>query len=173
MFTHFPKTAALLASLFLCFAASAQAGEIQEIDALLKQGQADEALQRIDAYLADKPKDAQGRFEKGLILTQQGKADEAIRIFSDLTEDYPELPEPYNNLAVLYAGKGQYKNARDALEMSVRTHPDYLTAHENLGDVYVKLASGAYERAAQLNPDDKNTQTKLKLLKELLSAPTE
>jgi len=87
------------------------------------------------------------RFNKGLILTEQKKVPDAIRIFSSLSEDYPDLPEPYNNLAVLYASQGQYEKARDALEAAIRTHPSYSTAHENLGDIYAKMASQAYGKA--------------------------
>lgn len=170
MFSHFHKSAALCGCLLLlCFGATAGADEIQDINKLLKQGKTDEALERINTYLASKPKDAQGRFEKGLILTEQGKTNDAIRVFSDLTEDYPELPEPYNNLAVLYAGQGQYDKARIALEMAIRTHPSYATAHENLGDIYAKMASQAYDRALQLDRSNTSTQTKLALIKDLFS----
>jgi tetratricopeptide (TPR) repeat protein len=48
-----------------------------------------------------------------------------MAVFSKLTEDYPELPEPYNNLAVLYAQQKQYDKARTALEMAIRIHPGY------------------------------------------------
>jgi Flp pilus assembly protein TadD len=58
-----------------------------------------------------------------------------------LIEDYPELPEPYNNLAVLYAQQKQFDKARTALEMAIRIHPGYATAYENLGDLHSRLAS--------------------------------
>jgi tetratricopeptide (TPR) repeat protein len=74
------------------------------------------------------------------------------------------LPEPYNNLAVLYASQGQYDNARAALEMAIRTNPSYATAHENLGDVYAKLASQAYSKALQLDSSNTGVQPKLALI---------
>ena len=162
--------AALCGGAFLlCFSVTAGADEIQDINALFKQGQNDQALERVDTYLKGKPKDAQARFLKGLILTEQGKTNDAIGLFSALTEDYPELPEPYNNLAVLYAGQGQYDKARIALEMAIRTHPSYATAHENLGDIYAKMASQAYDRALQLDKSNASTQTKLALIKDLFT----
>src|SRR3970282_723764 len=88
---------------------------------LFRQGQLDKALDRVNAYLATQPKEARGRFLKGLILTEQNKPADAIKVFTGLTEDYPELPEPYNNLAVLYASQGQFDKARNALEMAIRT----------------------------------------------------
>jgi len=136
---------------------------------MIKAGQNDQAMQRIDAVLAQKPRDAQMRFFKGLILTEEGKSNDAIQVFLHLTEDYPELPEPYNNLAVLYASQGEYEKARAALEMAIRTHPSYATAHENLGDVYAKLASQAYDKALQLDSNNTAAQSKLALIKELIS----
>ena len=158
-------------ALLLCFSLSSHADEIQDISKLFKQGQYEQASGRINTYLASKPKDAQARFLKGLILTEQGKANDAIRVFTDLTEDYPELPEPYNNLAVLYASQAQYDKARVSLEMAIRTHPSYATAHENLGDIYAKMASQAYDRALQLDRSNASTQTKLSLIKDLFTGP--
>jgi tetratricopeptide (TPR) repeat protein len=170
MLKRFCQRAALCGSvLLLSFTLSAHADEVQDANQLFKQKQYDQALQKVDSFLATKPKDAQARFLKGLILTEQGKTDDAIKIFSSLTEDYPELPEPYNNLAVLYAGQGKYDKARVALEMAIRTHPSYATAHENLGDIYAKMASQAYDRALQLDSNNTSTKTKLALIKELFS----
>jgi tetratricopeptide (TPR) repeat protein len=145
------------------------ADDLAEANKLVKQGQYAPALERVDAFLATNPKDAQGRFLRGLILTEQNKNAEAIAVFSKLTEDYPELPEPYNNLAVLYATQGQYEKAKDALEMAIRTHPSYGTAHENLGDIYAKLASQAYGKALQLDSGNTTAQSKLALIRELIS----
>ena len=151
----------------LSFSLNGVADEIQDANKLFKQGQLDQALSKVDTYLAAKPKDAQGRFLKGLIVNEQGKPMEAISIFTALTNDYPELPEPYNNLAVLYAGQGQYEKAKVALEMAIRTHPSYATAHENLGDIYAKMASQAYDRALQLDKSNADTRTKLALIQDL------
>ncbi|HEY1058962.1 MAG TPA: tetratricopeptide repeat protein [Limnobacter sp.] len=149
-----------------------RADEADEVSKLIQQNQYDRALARADAYLANRPNDAQMRFLKGLILTERGKTNEAITIFTKLTEDYPELPEPYNNLAVLYAGRGDYEKAREALEMAIRTHPSYATAHENLGDVYAKLASQSYDKALQLDGRNQTAQTKLALVRNLIAGKT-
>jgi tetratricopeptide (TPR) repeat protein len=170
MLNRFSQQATLCGcALLLCFSLAAGADEIQDINKLLKQGKQDQALARVDAYLAHKPKDAQARFLKGLILTEQDKTSDAIKVFSDLTEDFPDLPEPYNNLAVLYANQGQYDKARTALEMAIRTNPSYATAHENLGDIYAKMASQAYDRALQLDHGNANTQTKLAMVKDIFA----
>jgi len=161
---------AIVTGLFLAFSVSiANAQTLPDIQQLMKQGQMPQALEKADLYIASKPKDAQGRFMKGLILTEMGRSADAIAVFTKLTEDFPELPEPYNNLAVLYAQQKQYDKARSALEMAIRTHPSYSIAHENLGDVYAKLASQAYDKALQLDSSNKTTQTKLSMIKELIS----
>ncbi|HEX4918672.1 MAG TPA: tetratricopeptide repeat protein [Limnobacter sp.] len=171
------KTALLCALLGLAVAGAApsMANEADEVTKLIQQGQYDQALARADAFLASRPNDAQMRFLKGLILTERNKIGEAITVFTKLTEDYPELPEPYNNLAVLYAGRGEYEKAREALEMAIRTHPSYATAHENLGDVYAKLASQSYDKALQLDGRNSTAQTKLSMVRNLIAgqAPTQ
>jgi tetratricopeptide (TPR) repeat protein len=148
----------------------AQSDELQEANQLFKQRQFDRALDRVDVYLKGKPRDARGRFLKGLIFVEQGKPNDAIKVFTELTQEYPELPEPYNNLAVLYASQGDYEKARSALEMAIRTHPSYATAHENLGDIYAKMASQAYDKALQLDKSNATAKTKLNLIKDLFPA---
>lgn len=169
------KAGALICALFLAVAHPAGADELQDITLLYKKGESAKALERLETLLASKPKDAQGakiaqaRFLKGLILAEQGKTPEAIKVYVSLTEDYPELPEPYNNLAVLYASTNQLDKARTALEMAIGTHPSYATAHENLGDIYAKMASQAYDKALQLDKGNATAQTKLALVKEMFS----
>jgi len=160
-------------ALSLAFAAAAvQADELQDIGRMMRQGQLPQSLERVDKFLAGKPRDAQGRFLKGLILTEMNRPAEAIQMFAKLAEDYPELPEPYNNLAVLYASQGQYEKARASLESSIRTHPSYATAHENLGDIYAKLASQAYDKALQLDSSNTGAKTKLAMIGELIGGGT-
>lgn len=140
-----------------------------EVNRLMRAGQYPDAAAKADQFLAGKPKDAQMRFLKGVILTEQAKPQDAISIFTKLIEDYPELPEPYNNLAVLQASQGQFDKARAALEMAIRTNPSYATAHENLGDVYAKLASQAYSKALQLDGSNTGIQPKLGLIRDLFT----
>ena len=151
-------------------ALAAPADDLKEAQKLYGQGKLQPALDKVDAFLKASPKDPQGRFLKGLVLTEQKHTDEAIKVFTGLTEDYPELPEPYNNLAVLYASQGNYEKARAALELAIHTHPTYATAHENLGDIYAELASRAYDRALQLDKNNTTAQVKLAMVKDLFSA---
>lgn len=147
----------------------AHADEYADVSQLLRAGKLTEAMSKADQYLLTKPRDPQMRFLKGVIQRDAGKPADAITTFTKLTEDYPELPEPYNNLAVLYAGQSQFDKARTALEMAVRTNPSYATAHENLGDVYAKLASQAYNKALQLDSSNSGVPPKLALIRELFN----
>ena len=160
----------LCGALLACTAFMAGAQDAQEINRLIRLGQFDAALSKADALLARNPKDPQARFLRGVVLSEQGKAADAIAIFQSLTEDYPELPEPYNNLASLFAAMGQYEKAKTALEMAIQTNPSYATAYENLGDVYAKMASQAYDKALQLDKTNATAQAKLTSIRNAFSA---
>ncbi len=159
----------LLALPALLAASLAHADDYTDVNQLLRLGKYPEALTRADKYLAGKPRDPQMRFLKGVIQSESGKPGDATATFVKLTEEFPELPEPYNNLAVIYASQGQYDKARIALEMAIRTNPSYATAQENLGDVYARMASQAYNKALQLDTGNAAVQPKLALIHELVS----
>src|SRR5438067_363696 len=141
--------------------------ELAEAAGMIRDGQYASAIEKIDAALASDTKNPQARFLKGVVQSDQSETDAAIATFQQLTEDYPELPEPYNNLAVIWAQKGEYEKARKALETALLTRPDYGIAHENLGDIYARLAGLEYDRAATLDKANKSAQAKLTLVREL------
>jgi len=163
----------LMAILALLSAPLARADEYGDVSQLVRSGNLTQAQAQADKHLSTKPRDPQMRFLKGVIQSESGKATEAIATFQALTVDYPELPEPYNNLAVLYANQHHFDKARAALEMAVRTNPNYAIAHDNLGDIYVKLAMQAYDKAYQLDSRDTSASRKLGLLQNLLNPTTE
>jgi tetratricopeptide (TPR) repeat protein len=145
------------------------AKDLKDAATLVRERQFDAALPRLDALIAQRPREAQARFLKGVVQTEQGQSTAAIATFQALVEDYPELPEPYNNLAVLYAQKGDYASASAALETALKTAPDWALAHENLADLYVRLAVTHYDRAAKLDKDNKSAAAKLALARDLLA----
>ena len=167
-FSGFIRLLALASS--LVFASLAHADAYGDVNQLLKSGKETEALAKADAYLVANAKDPQMRFLKGVIQTQAGQQAEAIATFTALTQDYPELPEPYNNLAALLAGQNQLDKARTALEMAVRLNPGYAIAHENLGDIYARMANQSYARALQLEPNNPLLAPKMALLRDLFLA---
>ena len=141
--------------------------EASEIATLMGKQQWEPALKRADAFLVLKPRDAQVRFQRGVILGEMARLPEAIAAFEGLTQDFPELPEPYNNLAVLYAAQGKYEPAREQLHKSLVAQPGYVTAYENLGDLYVAMAIESYQQAAKLDPKNRTAPAKLALAREL------
>ncbi|HWI79203.1 MAG TPA: tetratricopeptide repeat protein [Ramlibacter sp.] len=166
-----PKLRLLTLAAVLSLPMAALADDYADVNQLARSGKVTEALAKADQYLAAKPRDPQMRFLKGVLQSESGRTADAIATFSSLTQEYPELPEPYNNLAVLYAQQNEYDKAREALEGAVRANPNYATAHENLGDVYAKLAGQSYAKAQQVEPANTSAATKLALVRQLLSTP--
>ena len=142
---------------------------LAEVARLIREGQFAPARVKLDSVLANDAKNPQARFLKGMVQTDEAETDAAIATFQALTEDYPELPEPYNNLAVIWAQRGEYDKARKALELALTTRPDYAIAHENLGDIYSRMASAEYDRAIALDKTNKSAQAKLALVRELFA----
>ena len=172
-FSVAPALRLLGLTLLAAMCTGALADDYADVNQLLRQGKAPEALAKADAYIAGKPRDPQMRFLRGVILTEQGKTVDATATFTQITQDFPELPEPYNNLAALYAQQSQFDKARDALETAIRLNPNYATAHENLGDVYARLAAQSYGRAQQLASTNASAAPKLALIRQIfLNAPT-
>jgi predicted Zn-dependent protease len=169
----FPRALGLLAFSAAIGAASlvtpAYANDYGDIQLLMRSGKQAEALAKTEQYIAEKPRDPQLRFLKGVIQTDSGKPADAIATFTALTQEYPELPEPYNNLAALYASQNQFDKARVALEMAVRLNPSYAVAHENLGDVYARMASQSYAKAMQLDASNAQLPPKLNLIREVFA----
>jgi Flp pilus assembly protein TadD len=147
--------------------APAPAAAAAEIGALMKAGRNDEALARTEARLKDNPRDAQVRFMRGVILAEQGRTVEATLVFEALTQEFPELPEPYNNLAVIHAGQGRYDTALRLLQQALAAQPNYATAYENLGDLYLSMAEQAYGKALGLDAGNRVAKAKLETAREL------
>ncbi len=150
----------------------APSAEVAEIQRLIKDSQHAQALKLIDESLAKNPKDPQMRFRRGVALSMLDRKAEALSVFQKLVEDHPEMPAPYNNMAVIHGAQGDYEKARAALERAIRTNPAYATAYQNLGDVYAQLASQAYTKALQLDKSDSTLPPKLSLLRELTAGGT-
>jgi Flp pilus assembly protein TadD len=165
-------------SLLLCtllalapVATPARADEVQDAAAMLRVGNLDGALARVDQAIAAKPENAEARFLRGVILAEQQRVPEAEQAFVELTQDFPEMPEPYNNLAVISASRGEYDRARALLETAVRANPGYTTAYENLGDVYAALAAEAFGKAYQLDLKNSGLQAKAEAARKIASIP--
>lgn len=150
--------------------ATAQSDDLAAARAAAREGDLAAAAAAVDRHLAAKPDDAGARFLKGVIRAEQGRTDEAFDLFFALTLDHPELAEPHNNIAVIYAARGDYERAREALESAIRANPEYAVAYANLGDVYAQLAARAYGKALDLDAGNRIVRAKLALARELPAA---
>ena len=146
--------------------------QLQEATRAYRRGDLAPALEMIERYLKDRADDPQAQFLRGLILVDQRRLDEALMAFILLSQQYPELAEPYNNIAVLYAARGELARAREALERAVLANPADPTARENLGDVYMRLATQSYEKAIALDPKNRSAGTKLAIIRDMTTKNT-
>lgn len=145
--------------------------DVKQIQGLIAEAKFDQALTETKAILAKDPDNVQALFMKGLIHTRTNQLKDAEETFLFLSNNNPDLPEPYNNLAVIYASQGEFEKAREALQKAINTHPSYATAHENIGDIYAKMASQAYNQALELDNSNIAAREKLSLINELFSVP--
>lgn len=120
-----------------------------DVERLIRNAQLDRARQTSDEHLKKSPQDPQMRLLSSRILDAQGQSAEAQALLESLTLEFPELPEPHNNLAVLYARAGRVQDALESLNKALLARPDYAVALENLGDLHLNLALQAYQRASQ------------------------
>jgi tetratricopeptide (TPR) repeat protein len=140
-----------------------------DVRKLLRQAKYPQALLLVNKTLATNPRDPQMRFWQGFIFEQMGQPDMALQVYLDLTREYPELAEPFNNLGVLYAAKGDYPNAKAALDNALRANPNYAAAHENMGDLLVNMARQSYERSLAAEPKQSTPAQKIERLTPLLN----
>lgn len=128
------------------------------IAALIDAGRAQDALDLIQkretarAAAAPVGADVQLEYLKGRALAAAGQRDQAIGVWRKMTEDYPELPEPWNALAIEYASQGKLLMARDALNMALASDPSFAPALQNLGHVQMALAQESFARARAVKP---------------------
>ncbi|WP_454763597.1 tetratricopeptide repeat protein [Cupriavidus campinensis] len=137
----------------------------------VKDKRYDDAVQAFDRVLAANPRNAQARFQRAWSLAQAGREDDAIKAFSEIAQDFPELPEPHNNLALLYAKRGDLKRAEAELLAALDARPGYALAYTNLGDVYRRLAEQSYAEAVRRNPKDARAAASLQQLRPAAATP--
>ena len=112
-------------------------------------GKRTQAVATIEAALRENPNELKLRFAYGVMQMEQGEKAKALATFTALTQDFPDLADPFNNLAVLHASMGELDQAQRALDQALMLTPNHAQAQENLGDVLLRLALRAYQRAQQ------------------------
>jgi len=161
---------ALFMLLLLLPWAAVRADEAAEVQHLIRSGDLAQALQRAQRAAAQQPRDAPVRFLEGVILIDLQRDAEALSVFQRVSEDFPELPDPFNNIALLHARAGRLDAARIALETALRNDPSHVTARANLGEIYLRLAIQAWETVAATLPGDSAVRRRLQLARELIAA---
>lgn len=160
-----------VACLALLMLPAARADDAAEVRSLLLRGDFVSALQRAERAAAANPRDAQARFLNGVVLMEMQRDDDALALFTRLSQEYPELPDPYNNIALLHSRHGRLEDARQALQTALRNDPTHRTARANLGQVHLMLAVQAWEEAARGGAIDVALQRRLEAARALLGTP--
>ncbi len=124
--------------------------EVDRALVLITQERYAEAGELLGPLIEREPHASRTRLAYGFLRAREGKTEEAIAIFEKLQRDRPDLFEPYNNLAVLYAGQGRLEAAREALVTALERKPEAVV-YANLGDVYQRLAARAHARARAIS----------------------
>lgn len=161
----------LVQLLLTCLAgwcATAQANAYDDVERLLRNGQVERAAQLSASHLQKSPQDPQMRLLNSRILDAQGRPADAVAMLESLTLEFPELPEPHNNLAVLYARQGRIQEALESLNKALQARPDYAVALENLGDLHLMQALQAYQRAGRVPAAPPSAQRKADTIAPLL-----
>ena len=141
------------------------------IEKLIKERKYPEAIKAIDAALVKTPRNVQLRFIKARLQVELRDVNAARETWIEITQQFPELPEPYNNLAALAANQGQWIEARDYLELALKLRPDYALAQGNLADVYLRLSDRFYSSASKLQPSQREYGQRARAIKEILNLP--
>ena len=131
----------------VCYSANK---EIDNIRAIFSDNQHTQALQLINTYRNHNPKNLDAHFLQGVIQQSLGQLNSAEKTFLAISQNNPDLPEPYNNLAAIYALKGDFDRARKHLLKAIESHESYATAYSNLTAIYAQLASVAYSEALNM-----------------------
>jgi tetratricopeptide (TPR) repeat protein len=137
---------AIFFCLLLVSAASAATSTAQ-LQQLIAQNRFADAARDGEQLLQQDPKHAETRFLTAYAYQMNAKTDKAVSLYQGLINDRPELPEPRNNLAMIYLAQGDYDRASQLLVEAINTHRSYAVAYANLSQVYKGIASEAYRRA--------------------------
>lgn len=157
-------------ALVLTCTAPAMASDVTDVQTLLTRGDLTGALERVERAQGAAPRDPQLRFLRGVVLMDLERDDAALAAFTELVQEYPNLPDPHNNIALLQARAGRPELALQALQAALRNDPGHRTARANLGQVHLMLAVQAWEQAAATGPLEAPTQRLLEGVRALLQA---
>ena len=123
------------------------ADTIQDLTLLIDQEQFAKAAQTGELLLASNPNHTRAQFLTAYAYQMNQEHAKASNHYQSLIRQHPDLPEPRNNLAMIYLARGDYDRASELLVEAINTHNSYATAYRNLISIYKGIASEAYRRA--------------------------
>ena len=150
----------------------ARADDIADVRALIARGDLPAALARVEQAVATRPRDVQLRFLQAVVLMESRRDDAALALFMQLSQEFPELPDPHNNIALLHARGGRLEAALAEIQEALRTEPGHRTARANLGQLYLLLAVKAWEDLALSGPIEPALKTRLDGARALVASST-
>lgn len=106
---------------------------------------------------ASVPRAAQVSFNRGLTALKQQNWQAAEADFNSVMVEFPDLPGPRVNLAIVYRHTGRAKQAEELLSAAVSRWPDFAPGQLQYGLLLTEQgrfaeADAAYERALKADP---------------------
>jgi tetratricopeptide (TPR) repeat protein len=135
---------------FLCLlliGTPAAADSAEQLQLLIEQKEYARAMRSGEKLLLQNPDNTRARFLTAYAYQMSGHDEKAISLYETVIRENPSLPEPRNNLAMIYLAQGDYDKSSQLLVEALNTHSSYATAYANLSRVYKGIASEAYRRA--------------------------
>jgi tetratricopeptide (TPR) repeat protein len=139
------------------------AGIVQNLQSLIDQKLYQQAARSGELLLEDHAGNAEIEFLTAYALQMTQQNSRASKLYRKLIRRNPELPEPRNNLAMIYLSNGDYDRASELLVNAINSHTSYATAYANLSNIYTGLASEAYRRAVNESNQPVNYASKIEL----------
>ena len=134
--------------------------ELRAISDLLQAGEYVTALNILTNLKVFRPCDPELLFLEANTYEIVGETEEAVILYRSLINMFPNFPGPYNNLASLYAARGDLDTAEALLLRGLATNDIYQQIQNNLNKIYISRAATMYRRALgiDLSSDSAGTQ---------------
>ena len=147
----------------------ARSDVVNDVQTLMAKGELESALRVSAEAMKGQTQDPQPRFLHAVVLMELRRDAEALLAFTRFSQEYPELPEPFNNLALLHVRAGHLELARQSLETALRNDPSHRAARANLGEVYLMMAVETWQQAAKSGQLDPRLMRKLEAARALVA----
>jgi len=98
---------------------------VPQMQQLITQKRFVDAASTGEQLLQQNPSHSQARFLTAYAYQMSAQTEQAIRLYQGLIEENPKLPEPRNNLAMIYLAQGDYDRASQLLVEALNTHSSY------------------------------------------------